>query len=98
MENKHHFSIWYFVFTFLLIAYLQSFFNPPRIENLPYSEFKILLKAKKLEKLRLTDTDISGTIILRDIDEHIPYERAEALNKNDDVERAFYTVRLDDPK
>ncbi len=98
MENKHQFSIWYFVIAFLFIAYLQSFFNPPRIENLPYSEFKILLKAKKLEKLRLTETDISGTILLRDIDEHLPYERVEALKINGDVERAFYTVRLNDPK
>ena len=98
MDNKHQFSIWYFVFAFLFIAYLQSFFNPPRVENLPYSEFKILLKANKLEKIRLTETYISGTIILRDIDDYLPYERIEALNINSDVERSFYTVRLDDPK
>ncbi len=98
MDNKHQFSIWYFVFAFLFIAYLQSFFNPPRIENLPYSEFKILLKANKLENIRLTETDISGTIILRDIDDYLPYERVEALNINSDIERSFFTVRLDDPK
>ena len=98
MDNKHQFSIWYFVFAFLFIAYLQSFFNPPRIENLPYSEFKILLKANKLENIWLTETDISGTIILRDIDDYLPYERVEALNINSDIERSFFTVRLDDPK
>jgi len=98
MDNKHQFSIWYFVFVFLFIAYLQSFFNPPRVENLPYSEFKILLKANKLEKIRLTESDISGIIILRDIDDYLPYERIEALNINGDIERSFYTVRLDDPK
>ena len=98
MDNKHHFSIWYFVFAFLFIAYLQSFFNPPRVENLPYSEFKILLKANKLEKIQLTESDISGIIILRDIDDYLPYERTEALNINGDIERAFYTVRLDDTK
>ncbi len=98
MENKHQFSIWYFVFVFLLIAYLQSFFNPPRIENLTYSEFKVLLKAKKLDKIRLTDTDISGTIILRDIEDLLPYERTQTLKKNGDTERSFFTVRLEDPK
>ncbi len=98
MDNKHQFSIWYFVFAFFFISYLQSFFNPPRIENLPYSEFKILLKANKLENIRLTETDISGTIILRDINDYLPFERVEALNINNDVERSFYTVRLDDPK
>ncbi len=98
MDNKHHFSIWYFVFAFLFIAYLQSFFNPPRVENLPYSEFKILLKANKLEKIQLTESDISGIIILRDIDDYLPYERTEALNINGDIERTFYTVRLDDTK
>jgi cell division protease FtsH len=98
MDNKHQFSIWYFVFAFLFIAYLQSFFNPPRVENLPYSEFKILLKANKLENIRLTESDISGTILLRGIDDYLPYERIKALNINSDVERSFYTVRLDDPK
>lgn len=98
MENKHQFSIWYFVFVFLLIFFLQEYFNAPRIENLPYSDFKTLLKAKKLDNIRLTETDISGTIILKDINDYLPYERAEALEKNGDTERSFFTVRLEDPK
>ena len=96
MENKHQFSIWYFFIAFLFIAYLQSFFNPPRVENLPYSEFKILLKAKKLKDIYLTETSISGTIILRDIDEYLSQKRVKALTINGDTERSFYTVRLDD--
>ena len=98
MENKHQFSIWYFFIAFLFIAYLQSFFNPPRVENLPYSEFKVLLKAKKLKDLHLTETSISGTILLRDIDDYLPQKRVKALNINGDTERSFYTVRLDDPE
>ena len=98
MENKHQFSIWYFFIAFLFIAYLQSFFNPPRVENLPYSEFKVLLKAKKLKDLHLTETSISGTILLRDIDDYLSQKRVKALNINGDTERSFYTVRLDDPE
>ena len=98
MENKHQFSIWYFFIAFLFIAYLQSFFNPPRVENLPYSEFKLLLKAKKLKDLHLTETSISGTILLRDIGDYLSQKRVKALNINGDTERSFYTVRLDDPE
>ena len=97
MENKHQFSIWYFVFVFLFILFLQNYINAPRIENLPYSDFKTLLKAKKLDNIRLTETDISGTILLRDIEDYLPFERAEALKKNGGVERSFFTVRLEDP-
>ena len=98
MENKHQFSIWYFIFVILFIIILQNYINAPRVENLPYSDFKTLLKAKTLDDIRLTETDISGTIILKDIDEFLPFERAEALKKNGAIERSFYTVRLEDPK
>ncbi len=98
MENKHQFSIWYFIFVILFIIILQNYINVPRVENLPYSDFKTLLKAKKLDEIRLTETDISGTIVLKDIDEFLPFERAEALKKNGGLERSFYTVRLEDPK
>ena len=97
MENKHHFSIWYFVIVFLFIFYLQNYINAPRVENLPYSDFKTLLKAKKLDNIRLTETDISGTIILKDIEEYLSFERAESLKKDGDLERSFFTVRLEDP-
>ena len=98
MENKHQFSIWYFVLVFLIIFFLQNYINAPRVENLPYSDFKTLLKAKKLDNIKLTETDISGTIILKDIDDYLPFEKAEALKKNGDLERSFFTVRLEDPK
>ncbi|MEJ2116144.1 MAG: ATP-dependent metallopeptidase FtsH/Yme1/Tma family protein, partial [Gammaproteobacteria bacterium] len=98
MENKHQFSLWYFVFVFILISYLQSFFNAPRVENLPYSDFKTLLKAKKLDKIQLTETDISGTILLKGIEDFLPFERAEALKKYGATEHSFYTVRLEDPE
>ncbi len=98
MENKHQFSIWYFIFVILFIIILQNYINVPRVENLPYSDFKTLLKAKKLDEIRLTETDISGTIVLKDINEFLPFERAEALKKNGGLERSFYTVRLEDPK
>ena len=98
MENKHQFSIWYFVFVFLLVYFLQGYLNAPRIENLPYSDFKTLLKAKKLTNIGLTESDISGTIILKDIDDFLPFEKAKALESNNDTERSFFTVRLEDPK
>ena len=84
--------------SFSSYSILQNYINAPRIENLPYSDFKTLLKAKKLDNIRLTETDISGTIILKDIEEFLPFERAESLKKNGEFERSFFTVRLEDPK
>ena len=40
LPPKTHFSIWYFLITFLLIIYLQQYFFSPKVETIPYSQFK----------------------------------------------------------
>ena len=40
LPPKAHFSIWYFLMCFSLIIYLQQYFLSPKVETIPYSQFK----------------------------------------------------------
>ena len=40
LPPKAHFSIWYFLIAFLLFTYLQQYFFSPKVETIPYSQFK----------------------------------------------------------
>jgi cell division protease FtsH len=51
LPPKAHFSIWYFLITLLLIAYLQQHFFSPKVETIPYSKFKQNLVAGNVTKL-----------------------------------------------
>ena len=78
---KAHFSIWFFVFTFLMIFYLQQYFFSQKIETISYSQFKQYLVAGNLSKLIISPEDITGMI-------QEPEKKAP---------QAFITLRVDDP-
>ncbi len=78
---KAHFSIWYFLITFLLIVYLQQYFLSPKVETIPYSQFKQNLLTGNVMKLIIGPDAISGT--LKGIGEK--------------ADQAFVTLRVDDP-
>ncbi|MCX5831644.1 MAG: hypothetical protein NT140_07125 [Deltaproteobacteria bacterium] len=40
LPPKTHFSIWYFLISLLLFTYLQQYFFSPKLETIPYSQFK----------------------------------------------------------
>lgn len=50
MERKRVFSIWYFVAAFFPITSLQDRLAPQYANNLPYSDFKALLRAGKTRR------------------------------------------------
>ena len=81
LPPKTHFSIWYFLITFLLITYLQQYFFSPKVETIPYSQFKQNLIADNVTKLIIGPENINGTLKGRD--------------KKPD--QAFTTLRVDDP-
>ncbi|MDO9228036.1 MAG: ATP-dependent zinc metalloprotease FtsH [Syntrophales bacterium] len=81
MPPKTHFSIWYFLITFLLIVYLQQYFLSPKVETISYSQFKQNLVAGNVTKLIIGPENINGTI--------------KGLEKK--PEQAFITLRVDDP-
>jgi len=81
LPPKAHFSIWYFLITLLLIAYLQQHFFSPKVETIPYSQFKQNLVAGNVTKLIISPENIKGTL---KGDEKKP-------------EQVFVTLRVDDP-
>ena len=62
LPPKAHFSIWYFLIAFLLITYLQQHFFSPKVETIPYSEFKQNLVAGNVTKLIVGPENITGTL------------------------------------
>ncbi|MGD0274728.1 MAG: ATP-dependent zinc metalloprotease FtsH [Syntrophales bacterium] len=81
LPPKAHFSIWYFLITFLLITYLQQYFFSPKVETIPYSQFKQNLIAGSVTKLIIGPESINGTL--------------KGTGKK--TEQAFTTLRVDDP-
>jgi cell division protease FtsH len=53
LPPKTHFSIWYFLIAFLLFTYLQQYFFSPKVETIPYSQFKQALIEDNVTKLTI---------------------------------------------
>ena len=81
LPPKTHFSIWYFLLTFLLIIYMQQYLFSAKIETIPYSQFKQNLVAGNLGRLIISPENINGTV--------------KGVDKK--PEQAFVTLRVDDP-
>jgi len=98
MEPKQQFSIWYFLVAFLLIVALQEFvMSPTHVNNLPYSDFKALLKSGKISNIGLSETVISGTLVNEGLEGVLAGETAEKLRKLGRGEHRFTAVRVSDP-
>ena len=81
LPPKTHFSIWYFLIAFLLIFYLQQYFFSPKVETIPYSQFKQNLVEGNVTKLIIGPEHINGTL----------------KGKDNKREQDFTTIRVDDP-
>jgi len=81
LPPKTHFSIWYFLFAFLLFTYLQQYFFSSKVETIPYSQFKQNLVAGNVTKLIIGPEHINGTL----------------KGKDQKREQDFTTIRVDDP-
>ena len=97
MEKKQQFSILYFIAAFLLMVALQDYFGPQHANNLPYSDFKALLRAGKIAEVNVADTLISGTLSTEGIDTFVSAKTAERLGKLDRGPHPFTVVRVNDP-
>ena len=81
LPPKMHFSIWYFLFAFLLIIYLQNYFFSSKVETIPYSQFKQSLIDGNVVKLVIGPEHINGTL----------------KGKDNKKEQDFTAIRVDDP-
>jgi cell division protease FtsH len=81
LPPKTHFSIWYFLLAFLLIIYVQQSFVSPKVETIPYSQFKQNLLEGNVTKLIIGPEHITGAL----------------KGKDGKQEKEFTTIRVDDP-
>jgi cell division protease FtsH len=96
MENKHQFSIWYFVVAFLALVAIQEFLFSP-VHNLAYSDFKALVKAGKVKDVVIGEQIISGTMIGDGLESILPGKSSEELKKLGEGEHRFATLKVNDP-
>jgi len=76
-------TVWYGLAFLLLLALVQSYFLIPGGRQIPYSEFKTLVKDRKVAEVTVGDQTIHGSL-----------KPAEPNAKPD----LFITTRIEDPK
>ncbi len=81
LPPKAHFSIWYFLIGLLFFTYLQQYFLSPKVETIPYSEFKKNLLEGNVTRLIIDPENIKGTL----------------KGKGEKSEQGFSTLRVEDP-
>ena len=96
LEKKTHFSIWYFLGAMIILMAFQSYFLSEQVGQIPYNEFKKLVKANKLSDITLYEDIISGKVKVGDIEGLVSAETIKQLGK-DKGERTFITARVQDP-
>lgn len=97
MEPRQQFSLWYILAAVTAILVLQSFFTPSHVQTLPYSDFKVLLKAGKLKNVTLGEGIITGTLNTDGVESLLPKQQVDEMLQQGKGDHAFSTVRVNDP-
>ncbi|MBP0624971.1 ATP-dependent zinc metalloprotease FtsH [Cupriavidus consociatus] len=97
MEPRQQFSLWYVLVAATAILILQSFFVASHVETLPYSDFKVLLKAGKLKNVAVGEGAITGVLIIDGIDKLLPKQQVDEMLREGKGDHQFSTLRVNDP-
>ncbi len=96
IEKKTHFSIWYFVLAMLILMAFQSYFLADQVGQIPYNEFKKLLKSNKLTDIVIYEDIITGKVKTGEIEGLVSSDTLKQLGK-EKGDRPFITARVQDP-
>jgi len=61
IEKRIHFSIWYLLFGILAMYLLETIILEEKIERLPYSKFKELVRYGQIKECLISEGKITGT-------------------------------------
>ena len=61
MDKRTHFSLWYIIFAFLVMFFIQGVIYGPNVETIPYSDFVKLVKDGKIKEVLISDKLIAAT-------------------------------------
>ncbi len=98
LPPKTNFSIWYFLIVFLIFSLIQTYFMAPKLETIPYSQFKKLLSEGEVKNLVIGAEKITGTI--KEKGDGKPEQKAEQKGDKKGEGGAgqeFVTIRVEDP-
>jgi len=95
--RQQQFSLWYVVLAVSAMLFLQSVLFSSHVETLPYSDFKVLLKAGKLKDITLGEGAITGTLSTTGIETLLPKQQVEEILRQGKGDHPFSTLRVNDP-
>ena len=97
MEPKQRtFSMWYAVAAMVLFFVIQAVVLAPHPETVSYSEFKSLVKAKKVSDLMLYKDTIVGTLAPAGLEGVLSKEKIEEIKRAGQGAPGFVTTRVED--
>ncbi|KWR90871.1 ATP-dependent zinc metalloprotease FtsH [Cupriavidus sp. IDO] len=95
--RQQQFSLWYVLLAVSVMLILQSVLFSPHVETLPYSDFKVLLKAGKLKDITLGEGAITGTLSTVGVETLLPKQQVEEMSRQGKGDHPFSTLRVNDP-
>ncbi|HVL58407.1 MAG TPA: AAA family ATPase, partial [Burkholderiaceae bacterium] len=94
---NRHITFWYVLLALLAIVALQDYLKPGRFDNLPYSDFKVLLRGGRIIDVSIGETFIHGTLVSDGSATGLSPPTVERVRKLGIGQHRFATVRVDDP-
>ncbi len=95
--RQQKFSLWYAIVVMLAMLAVQTLFVSEQVEVLPYSDFKVLLKAGKLKDVSVGEQNITGTFSTDGIETLLTPQQTEEIRRTGKGDHAFSTLRVNDP-
>ena len=96
-QRQQQFSLWYFVVVIVVMLAIQSYLGSAHVANLGYSDFKILLKAGKVNDIALGETVITGKLNAEGLEGLLSKQQVDELQRLGKGEHPFVTIRVNDP-
>ena len=96
-KDLRKFPGWSLVIAFLVLIAAEIFLFSSGPEKISYSDFKVLLERGKVIDLTLEQRVISGRLKTEGLEELLPKDKREALQRPGGGEARFTTIRVEDP-
>lgn len=95
--RQQQFSLWYVLLAMMMMLVIQSYVGSVHVDNLSYSDFKVLLKAGKINDVVIADDVVTGTLNTQGLEGLLPKTQVDALLGQGKGDHQFATVRVNDP-
>lgn len=77
--RQQQFSLWYVLLAMMMMLVIQRYVGSVHVDNLSYSDFKVLLKAGKINDVVIADDVVTGTLNTQGLEGLLPKTQVDAL-------------------